>query len=72
MSMQVARVPRVQNNATETQTSITIMQNLLEMSPPDVFLDVGANVHCGVATRPGTLIYDAHMLSLKQKERERG
>ena len=45
---------------------------LLEMFPPDVFLDIGANVHGGVATRPGTLIYDAHMLSLKQKEREMG
>ena len=38
---------------------------LLKMFPPDVFLDIGADVHGGVATAPRALIDDAHMLSLK-------
>ena len=35
------------------------------MFPPDVFLDIGADVHGGVATAPRALIDDAHMLGLK-------
>ena len=38
---------------------------LLKMFPPDVFLDIGADVHGGVASGPRALIDDAHMLSLK-------
>ena len=38
------------------------------MFPPDVFLDIGADVHGGVATAPRALIDDAHMLGLKWRE----
>jgi hypothetical protein len=44
--------------------------HILEMSASNVALNIGTNVHFGIASRPSTLVDDSNMFSLKEREKK--